>query len=342
MEQRKIFLVNPNRETVLGHTCYPNIRDIDVHVDLVVISVRAEMVPRCLEDCGLAGVKGVIIVSSGFSEVGLEGKKLEDEVVAIRNRYGMRVMGPNSIGIIRPTVGLNTTPIEDKANKGNVAFITESGAFGRALLEWGISSHIGFSLIASLGSMIDVDFGDLIDFLGEDPYTRSIMIYMEHPLVNIKRFASAAKGFALNKPIIVLRPVPADEGDKSPRTLTGFLATHNRMYDALFKRIGVVRVKETADIFNMASVLHTRRLPSGPRLLIITNAGGVGTMATNTLVEQGGELAELPEEILQELDKFLPITGRDKTPSIYYGTQTLKGSHEVSALGLRIRVWMAS
>ena len=313
-EQRKIFPVNPNRETVLGHTCYPNIRDIDVHVDLVIISVRAEMVPRCLEDCGLAGVKGVIIVSSGFSEVGPEGKKLEDEVVAIRNRYGMRVMGPNSIGIIRPTVGLNTTPIEDKADKGNVAFITESGAFGRALLEWGISSHIGFSLIASLGSMIDVDFGDLIDFLGEDPYTRSIMIYMEHPLVNIKRFASAAKGFALNKPIIVLRPVPADEGDKSPRTLTGLLANHNRMYDALFKRIGVVRVKEAADIFNMASVLHTRRLPSGPRLLIITNAGGVGTMATNTLVEQGGELAVLSEEILQELDKFLPNYWKRQNP----------------------------
>jgi len=305
-EQRKVFPVNPNKEMILNHPCYPNIKDIAEPIDLAVIAVRAEMVPRCLEDCGLARVEGVIIVSSGFSEVGSVGKKLEDEVIAIRNKYGMRIMGPNSVGIIRPTVGLNTTPIEDSPNKGNVAFITESGAFGRALMEWGIASHIGFSLVASLGSMIDTDFGDLIDFLGEDPYTRSIMIYLEHPVVDIKRFASAAKGFALNKPIIVLRPVPADEGGKTARTLTGLLANHNRMYDALFKRIGVVRVKEAADIFNVASVLHTKRLPTGPRLLIITNAGGVGTMATNTLVELGGELAALSEESLQDLDKFLP------------------------------------
>jgi len=334
-EQRKIFPVNPNRETVLGHTCYPNIKDITVHVDLAVISVRAEIVPRCLEDCGLAGVEGVIIVSSGCSEAGPEGKKLEDEVIAIRNKYGMRVMGPNSIGIIRPTVGLNTTPIEDTPDKGNIAFITESGAFGRALLEWGISSHIGFSLIASLGAMIDIDFGDLIDFLGEDPYTRSIMIYMEHPVEDIKRFASAAKGFALNKPIIVLRPVPADEGEKTTRTLTGLLADHNRMYDALFKRIGVVRVKEVADIFNVASVLHTKRLPRGSRLLIITNAGGVGTMATNTLVELGGEPAVLSEESLRELDKFFPNYWNRQNPIYLLRDAEVERFSQSISIGLR-------
>jgi len=334
-EQRKVFPVNPSRETVLGHASYPNIRDIAVHVDLAVISVRAEMVPRCLEDCGLAGVEGVIIVSSGFSEVGPEGKRLEDEVIAIRNRYGMRVMGPNSIGIIRPTVGLNTTPIEDTPDKGNIAFITESGAFGRALLEWGISSHIGFSLIASLGAMIDVDFGDLIDFLGEDPYTRSIMIYMEHPIDDIKRFASAAKGFALNKPIIVLRPVPADEGEKTTRTLAGLLADHNRMYDALFKRIGVVRVKEVADIFNVASVLHTKRLPKGSRLLIITNAGGVGTMATNTLVELGGEPAVLSEESLRELDKFFPNYWNRQNPIYLLRDAEVERFSQSISIGLR-------
>ncbi|NLW36710.1 MAG: GNAT family N-acetyltransferase [Syntrophorhabdus aromaticivorans] len=334
-EQRKVFPVNPSRETVLGHASYPNIRDIAVHVDLAVISVRAEMVPRCLEDCGLAGVEGVIIVSSGFSEVGPEGKRLEDEVIAIRNRYGMRVMGPNSIGIIRPTVGLNTTPIEDTPDKGNIAFITESGAFGRALLEWGISSHIGFSLIASLGAMIDVDFGDLIDFLGEDPYTRSIMIYMEHPIDDIKRFASAAKGFALNKPIIVLRPVPAGEGEKTTRTLAGLLADHNRMYDALFKRIGVVRVKEVADIFNVASVLHTKRLPKGSRLLIITNAGGVGTMATNTLVELGGEPAVLSEESLRELDKFFPNYWNRQNPIYLLRDAEVERFSQSISIGLR-------
>lgn len=313
-EKKKIFPVNPNRKTVLGRPSYPNIRDIDDHVDLAVIAVQAELVPSCLEDCGLAGVEGAIIVSSGFGEAGPKGKTREDEIKAIRNKYGLRVMGPNSIGIIRPTVELNATPIEDTPIKGNIAFITESGAFGRALLEWGIASHIGFSLIASLGSMIDIDFGDLIDFLGEDPHTRSILIYLEHPIVDIKRFASAAKGFALNKPIIVLRPVPPHLDDETSQTLTGLMANHNNMYDALFRRIGVVRVKEAADIFNVASVLHTKRLPTGPRLLIITNAGGVGTMATNTLLELGGQLAVLSNESLQEFDKFLPNYSSRQNP----------------------------
>ena len=281
---RQIFPVNPSRESVLGIPCFKNIRDIPQHVEVAVIAVRKELVPRCVEDCGEAGVDGVIIVSSGFRDAGPEGKKLEDEVVSIRNKYGMRIVGPNSVGIIRPTVGLNTTPIVETPEKGNIAFITESGAFGRALLEWGIASHMGFSLIASLGSMVDVGFGDLIDFLGEDPYTRSIMIYMEHGIGDAKRFASAAKGFSRNKPIIVLRPLPSDEDDETARTLTGSMVGHNRMYDALFKRIGVVRVKEAADIFNTGGVLQSRRLPKGPRLLIITNAGGVGTMATNTLL----------------------------------------------------------
>ena len=303
---RKVYPVNPTHDTVLGLPCFKNVRDIPEPVDVAVIAVRKELVPQCAEDCGASGVGGLIIVTSGFREAGPEGRKLEDEVIATGKKYGMRIIGPNSVGIIRPTVGLNTTPIEETPDKGNIAFITESGAFGRALLERGIASRIGFSMIASLGSMVDVGFGDLIDFLGEDPYTRSIMIYMEHGIGDAKRFASAAKGFSSNKPIIVLRPLPADEDDESARTLAGCMVGHNRMYDALFKRIGVVRVKEAADIFNAGGVLHSRRLPRGPRLLVVTNAGGVGTLAMNTLIELGGKPAVLSAESLAELDKFLP------------------------------------
>ena len=313
-KDRQVFPVNPHHESVLGLTCYPDVRAIPSPVDVAVIAVRKEAVPGVMEECGAAGVEGVIIVSAGFSEAGAEGKKLEEEILSIKDRYGMRVVGPNSVGIIRPTVGLNTTPIADSPVKGNIAFITESGAFGRALLEWGVASRIGFSLIASLGSQVDVGFGDLIDFLGEDPYTRSIMIYMEHSIGDAKRFASAAKGFSRNKPIIVLRPVPADEDNESARSLTGSMAGHNRMYDALFKRIGVVRVKEAADIFNVAGVLHSRRLPKGPRLLIVTNAGGVGTMAVNTLVEMGGKPAVLSDTSLEEMDRFLPPLWNRQNP----------------------------
>ena len=305
-EDRQVFAVNPHRESVMGLPCYGRVKDIPRAVDLAVIAVPREIVVEAIEDCGLAGAGGVIIVSSGFGEGGSEGKRQEGEIAALRDKYGMRIIGPNSVGIIRPTIGLNTTPIEDMPDKGNIAFITESAAFGRALMEWGVAARIGFSMIASLGSMIDVGFGDLIDFLGEDPSTRSIMIYMEHGMGDIKRFASAAKGFSRNKPIIVLRPLPADEEDETARSLTGSMAGHNRMYDALFKRIGVVRVREAADIFNVAGVLHSRRLPKGPRLLIITNAGGVGTMATNTLTDLGGVLASLSDASLTQFDNFLP------------------------------------
>jgi acetyltransferase len=322
-KDRKIFPVNPNRETVLGMPCYPSITHVPGPVDLVVIATPAETVPACVEDCGKAGVEGVIIISSGFRDAGVQGKELEDQVVAIQKKYGMRIIGPNCLGIIRPNAHLNTTLVRGNPEKGNIAFITESGGFGRALLDWGISCRIGFSMFASLGSMIDVDFGDLIDFLGEDPYTRSIMIYMEGNIGDVKKFTSAAKGFARNKPIIVLRPELHREDDEAAKSHTGVLATKERTYQAAFKRIGVVRVREAADIFNAASVLYSRRLPKGPRLLILTNAGGIGIMATNTLLDLGGQLARLSDESLRELDAFLPsYWGRTNPVDIFRDADT--------------------
>jgi acetyltransferase len=317
-KQRKVFPVNPKRAEILGIACYANINNVPEPVDLAVIAIPATAVPQCVEECGLAGVGGIIIVSSGFREIGAQGKQLEEEIITIRKKYGMRIIGPNCLGIIRPNIDLNTTLIKDKPEKGHIAFITESEGFGRALLDWGINAHIGFSMYASLGSMIDVDFGDLIDFLGQDPYTRSIMLYMEGDIGDVKKFASAAKGFAHNKPIIVLRPDrPQDYNDNGlTQSHTGVLADKERVYDAVFKRIGIVRVKEAADIFNAASVLYSKRLPKGQRLLIITNASGVGIMATSTLFELGGELAQLSEESFRELDAYLP-SHWSKTNPVY-------------------------
>jgi acetyltransferase len=315
-KQRKVFPVNPGRKEILGIPCYPNIAGVPGPVDLAVIAVPADAVPQCVEECGLAGVEGAVIISSGFKEVGAHGKELEDRIIAIRRKYGMRIIGPNCLGIIRPNIDLNTTLIKDNPEKGHIAFITESEGFGRALLDWGINSHIGFSMYASLGSMIDVDFGDLIDFLGQDSHTRSIMLYMEGDIGDVKKFTSAAKGFANNKPIIVLRPERPRDNKEPSQSHTGVLAARERIYDAVFKRIGIVRVKEAADIFNAASVLYSRRLPKGPRLLIITNAGGVGIMATSTLLELGGELAQLSEESFRELNEYLP-SHWNKTNPVY-------------------------
>jgi acetyltransferase len=304
-KKSKIFPVNPNRNTVLSINCYPNIASVPEPIDLAVIATPAKVVPETVEECGKAGVQGIVIVSAGFREIGDEGKKLEDQIREIRKKYAMRIIGPNCVGIIRPNIGLNASFLKARPEPGNIAFISQSGALGSAILDWAVNAHIGFSMFASLGSMIDVDFGDLIDFLGDDPDTRSIMIYMES-IGNAKKFMSAARGFARNKPIIVVKPGRFAESAKAALSHTGSMASDDNVYDAAFKRAGVVRVKDVGDLFNSAEVLDSRHLPRGRRLAIVTNAGGPGVMATDELIELGGQLAKLSDESLRQLDSSLP------------------------------------
>ena len=302
---RNVFPVNPNRATVLGIQCYADIASVPEPVDLAVIATPARTVPETVEECGEAGVPGAVIISAGFREIGEEGKRLEDQIRGIRKKYGMRIIGPNCVGIIRPNIDLNASFLKARPERGNIAFISQSGALGSAILDWAVNAHIGFSMFASLGSMIDIDFGDLIDFLGEDPDTRSIMIYMEG-VGNAKKFMSAARGFARNKPIIVVKPGRFAESARAALSHTGAMASDDEVYDAAFRRAGVVRVKEVGDLFNSATVLDSRHLPRGRRLGIITNAGGPGVMATDELIELGGQLAKLSDESIGQLNSVLP------------------------------------
>ncbi|MEM3807854.1 MAG: bifunctional acetate--CoA ligase family protein/GNAT family N-acetyltransferase [Nitrososphaerota archaeon] len=302
---REIYPVNPNRESVLGIKCYPSIKDVPEHVDLAVIATPAKTVPKIVEECGEAGVEGVVIVSAGFRETGEEGRKLEEEIKRIKERYGLRVLGPNCLGFIRPPIGLNSTFLLKDPAPGQIAFISQSGALGSAILDWAVSAHIGFSMFISLGSMVDIDFGDLIDFLGQDPYTRSILIYMES-VGNAKKFMSAARGFARNKPIIVLKPGKHQTGARAALSHTGSMAGSFEVYRAAFRRVGVVRVDEIEDLFNCASVLDSRNLPAGPRLAVITNAGGPGVIAADAIAENGGVLAQLSETTIETLNSVLP------------------------------------
>ncbi len=304
-QQRKIYPVNPNRDSVLGINCLKSIKDLPEHVDLAVIATPAKTVPKLVEECGEAGVEGVVIVSAGFREAGEEGRRLEEEIEKIKNKYGIRVLGPNCLGFIRPPIGLNSTFIQKDPEPGQIAFISQSGALGSAILDWAVSAHIGFSMFVSLGSMIDIDFGDLIDFLGNDPYTRSILIYMES-VGDARKFMSAARGFARNKPIIVIKPGKYSTGAKAALSHTGSMAGSFEVYRAAFRRAGVVRVDEIQDLFNCASVLDSRRLPAGPRLAIITNAGGPGVIAADAVAENGGVLAQLSEITIEELNSILP------------------------------------
>lgn len=300
-----IFPVNPRRKTIIGIDSCATIAEVPKPVDLAVIATPASTVPDLIGECGEAGVGGIVIVSAGFKEIGEKGRELEDRIRETRKRYGMRIIGPNCLGVIRPVTGLNASFLKVRPEAGRIAFISQSGALGSAILDWAMHAHVGFSLFASLGSMIDVDFGDLIDFLGDDPNTKSIMLYMEG-VGNAKKFISAAKGFARNKPIIVLRPGKFAESAKAALSHTGSMGGEDRTYDAAFKRVGVVRVRDITDLFNVAEVLHAKQLPKGPEIAIVTNAGGAGVIATDTLIGLGGRLAQLTDDSIRTLDAHLP------------------------------------
>jgi acetyltransferase len=304
-KERRIFPVNPHTNKMLDMESYPGIAAVSEHIDLAVVATPARSVPQAVEECGQAGVEGVVIISAGFKEIGEEGTQLESEIDQIRKKYGMRIMGPNCLGFVRPPLDLNATFLRGKPPAGNIAFISQSGALGSAILDWAVSAGIGFSMFASLGSMIDIDFGDMIDFLGDDEATRSILIYMEG-VGDARKFMSAARAFARRKPIIILKPGRFEESARAAHSHTGAMAGDDAVYEAAFRRAGVVRVGEIAELFNAAEVLDSKRLPAGPRLAIVTSAGGPGVMATDAIIHLGGELAELSPESMKQLNAFLP------------------------------------
>jgi acetyltransferase len=300
-----IYPVNIHKAEILGLKAYPKLEQIPVPVDLAVIAIPAKNVPEIVEQCGKAGIQGIIIISAGFKEIGPEGKVLEDQISEIKNKYGLRIIGPNCLGIIRPSINLNATFINEMPKPGNMAFISQSGALGTAILDWALHENIGFSNFVSIGSMIDVDFGDLIDYFGTDPKTRSILMYMEG-VDDARKFMSAARHFARTKPVIVVKAGKFSESAKAAASHTGSLTGEDMVYDAAFKRAGIVRVDEIADLFNCAEVLGMQPLPKGPNIAIVTNAGGPGVMAIDALIARGGKLAKLSSKTMDKLNSILP------------------------------------
>lgn len=308
-----LFPVNPARKTLLGMECFPSVAAVPQAVDLAVVVVRAPLIPDIIGQCAQAGVGGAVIISTGFAYAGAPDRQLEERVLEIRRSCGIRIIGPGSVGIIRPDIGLNTSFLNVNPKPGNIAFISQSGELGDATLKWGIEAGIGFSTFVSLGSMMDVDFGEVIDFLGDDLSTRSILLSMEH-VRNARRFVSAARGFARSKPIIVLKPGRFPESAAAAVSSTETPWGHDEVYDAAFKRAGVVRVGEAKDLFNAAQVLDSSYVPAGPSLAILGNAGTVGVMATDLLIELGGNTAELGPESRDRLLETLAAEWNGKNP----------------------------
>ncbi len=300
-----IYPINPKRPSVLGIKTYASVAEVPDTLDLAVIITPAQTVPQLVKECVDAGVKACIIISAGFKEIGAEGAELERQIMAEASRTHMRIIGPNCMGVMSPITGINASFASQMARPGNVAFLSQSGALGSAILDWSLQESVGFSVFMSLGSMLDVGWGDLIDYLGNDPRTKSIVIYMES-IGDARSFLSAAREVALTKPIIVIKAGRTAAAAKAAASHTGALTGSDDVLDAAFRRSGVLRVNAISDLFYMAEALGKQPHPRGPRLTILTNAGGPAVLATDALINDGGELADVSPEIMAELDAFLP------------------------------------
>jgi acetyltransferase len=307
----KVYAVNSKHEEVLGLKTYKSIRDIPDRVDLAVVATPASTVTQIITECVDAGAKSAVVISAGFKERGAEGAALEQQIKL--KRSSLRLIGPNCLGIMNPTIGLNATFAKDPPQAGSVAFLSQSGALLSAILDWSHREQVGFSAIVSTGSMLDVGWGDLIYYFGDDPRTKSILLYMES-VGDARSFLSAAREVALSKPILVIKAGRSEAASRAAASHTGSLTGSDEVLDAAFRRSGVLRVHNIADLFYMAEVLGRQPRPSGPRLTILTNAGGPAVLATDALVANGGELAELSFESLQRLDEFLPAHWSHNNP----------------------------
>ena len=303
--QGTVYAVNPKHEEVLGLKTYRSIRDIPQSVDLAVVVTPAATVPQLIGECVESGAKSAVVISAGFKERGPGGIALEQQIQKQLRRGSMRLLGPNCLGLMNPTIGLNATFAKDVPRVGNVAFLSQSGALLTAILDWSQREEVGFSAIVSTGSMLDVSWGDLIYYFGDDPHTKSILVYMES-VGNARSFLSAAREVALTKPIILIKAGCSEAASGAAASHTGALTGSDEVLEAAFRRSGVLRVHSIADLFYMAEVLGRQPRPKGPRLTILTNAGGPGVLATDSLVANGGELAHLSPESISRLNEFLP------------------------------------
>ena len=308
----KVFPINPKRKAVFGAPCFQNVCEIDLPIDLAIIVTPAETVPSIIQACVEKKVPGAIILSAGFKEAGLYGKGLEEKIKEIA--FGkMRIIGPNCLGIMNPEEGFNGTFAADIAQKGNIAFISQSGALGTAVIDWSIKEKIGFSSFVSVGSMIDVNFADLIEYFGTDPATKSILIYMEN-IVDGKRFLDAAKNVAVSKPILLIKAGRTKESIQAAVSHTGALSGSDEVLSAVLRRVGVLRLDTIDELFATIEALSKQSIPKGPNLTIISNAGGPAVLATDALIENGGKLAPISPLDLETYNALLPPSWSHNNP----------------------------
>lgn len=309
-----VYPVSQECEAIHGIATYSDVSVLPKVPDLAIICGPAATVPTAVERCGEAGIVGVLILSGGFREAGERGRLIEQELNRVVARYpGMRVVGPNSLGIIRPALGLNASHAVAMPKAGHLAFISESRALCNSMMDWATERGIGFSTFIAPGNCIDVGWGDLIDYFGNDPETRAIILYVQ-TIDAARRFMSAARAFALTKPIVAYKAGRFAESAQAVASHTGAMVAEDAVYDAALQRCGIVRVPELDDVFDVAELLASQRLPKGARLAVVSNAGGPAIIAADALISRGGVLAELGEETVARLEEILPPVGSHRNP----------------------------
>ena len=319
--QGAIYPVNMKKKNILGLEAYPRIGDIGQPVDLAVISTPIDTVPGIMEECAELGVGGAVIISAGGKEVGPEGQAIEARIADVAHAGKVRVIGPNCMGVISMEAKMNASFAPTMPLPGNLAFVSQSGAICTSVLDYALKEKVGFSYFISIGSMLDVDYGDLIDYLGNDPNVSSILLYIEM-VNNHRKFMSAARAVSRVKPIVVLKSGRSAAGARAAQSHTGSLAGEDAVYDAAFKRAGIVRVDTLGDMFGCAELMSKIQLPKGPNLAIITNAGGPGVMTADYLAGFGLDPAPLSQDTLDKINSVAPYFWSKNNPIDLTGAAT--------------------
>ncbi|WP_457638976.1 acetate--CoA ligase family protein [Persephonella sp.] len=301
----KIFPVNKRLDTLEGYRVYHSVLEIPEKVDLAVISIPIQYIPELFDQLGKKGVKTAVVISAGGKETGEKGAKIEQQIKEKARKYGIRFLGPNCLGFANTTINLNANFGLDKPLKGKTAFISQSGALFTAIMDWALEEKIGFSYAVSIGNMADIDFGDLIDYLGEKEEVNTILIYMES-ISDPEKFAQASRKVSLKKPVIVAKAGRSEAGQKAAMSHTGAVAGNDALYSVFFKRTGAVRTENVLQLFDITDGVSKQPVPEGDRFAVVTNAGGPGVMTADQFEKWKKKPAELSKETINELDQFLP------------------------------------
>jgi acetyltransferase len=318
----RVLAVNPKHREIGARRAYPDIASLPEVPDLGVICTPPAVVPEIVEQLGAKGTRAAVVITAGFGESrAAGGAELQQALKEAAARHRLRLVGPNCLGIMVPGIGLNASFARGSPPAGRLAFVAQSGAILGSVIDWAAPRGIGFSHLVSLGDMADVGFGDVLDYLASDPTTRGILLYIE-AIKNARRFMSAARAAARMKPVIVVKAGRHPEGARAVASHTGVLAGTDAVYDAAFRRAGLLRVRGLTELFDAAEVLGQARPPRGDRLLILSNGGGIAVLATDELIDQGGRLAELPAETVAALDQVLPPTWSRANPVDIIGDAT--------------------